>query len=64
MLLIPLQIYVSDTIKWMSSVLSQKVFFPLQDSWVKDLEVRVEKFLTLTLKSRPQPKLFELYVSL
>ncbi|XP_078338791.1 lisH domain-containing protein ARMC9-like isoform X2 [Crassostrea virginica] len=31
------------------------------DSWVKDLEVRVEKFLTLTLKSRPQPKLFELY---
>ncbi|KAK3104927.1 hypothetical protein FSP39_013356 [Pinctada imbricata] len=33
------------------------------DTWVKDLEFRLEKFLTLTLKSHPQPKLFELYVS-
>ncbi|KAL5017753.1 hypothetical protein ScPMuIL_005164 [Solemya velum] len=31
------------------------------DTWLKDLEVRLEKFLTLALKSTPQPKLFELY---
>lgn len=31
------------------------------DTWVKDLELRLEKFLTLTLKSTPQPKLFDLY---
>lgn len=31
------------------------------DAWVKDLENRLEKFLTLTLKSTPQPKLFDLY---
>ncbi|KAK3586337.1 hypothetical protein CHS0354_019997 [Potamilus streckersoni] len=33
------------------------------DSWIKDLEVRLEKFLTLALKSTPQPRLFDLYVS-
>ncbi|XP_033763638.1 lisH domain-containing protein ARMC9-like isoform X2 [Pecten maximus] len=31
------------------------------DAWVKDLENRLEKFLTLALKSTPQPKLFDLY---
>lgn len=31
------------------------------DIWVKDLEVRLEKFLTLALKSTPQPRLFDLY---
>ncbi|OWF46707.1 LisH domain-containing protein ARMC9 [Mizuhopecten yessoensis] len=31
------------------------------DAWIKDLENRLEKFLTLTLKSTPQPKLFDLY---
>lgn len=31
------------------------------DTWMKDLEVRLEKFLTLSLKSTPQPRLFELY---
>ena len=30
---------------------------------MKDLEVRLEKFLTLALKSTPQPKLFDIYVS-
>ena len=34
-----------------------------QDMWTKDLEVRLEKFLTLALKSTPQPRLFDLYVS-
>nr|XP_006813646.1 PREDICTED: lisH domain-containing protein ARMC9-like [Saccoglossus kowalevskii] len=32
-----------------------------QDSWVPDLQMRLEKFLTLALKSHPQPKLFEIY---
>ncbi|XP_052760262.1 lisH domain-containing protein ARMC9-like isoform X1 [Mya arenaria] len=31
------------------------------DIWTKDLEVRLEKFLTLALKSTPQPRLFDLY---
>ncbi|XP_053379152.1 lisH domain-containing protein ARMC9-like isoform X2 [Mercenaria mercenaria] len=31
------------------------------DTWIKDLEVRLEKFLTLSLKSTPQPRLFDLY---
>ncbi|XP_052213977.1 lisH domain-containing protein ARMC9-like isoform X2 [Dreissena polymorpha] len=31
------------------------------DMWSKDLEVRLEKFLTLSLKSTPQPRLFDLY---
>lgn len=31
------------------------------DSWIKDLEVRLEKFLTLALKSTPQPRLFDIY---
>ncbi|XP_064610280.1 lisH domain-containing protein ARMC9-like isoform X2 [Liolophura sinensis] len=29
--------------------------------WVSDLKTRLEKFLTLALKSAPQPRLFELY---
>ena len=37
---------------------------PLQDKWVPDLRLRLEKFLTLSLQSTPQPRLFELYVSL
>lgn len=31
------------------------------DGWSKDLEARVEKFLTLALKSTSQPRLFNLY---
>ncbi|XP_005104437.1 lisH domain-containing protein ARMC9 [Aplysia californica] len=31
------------------------------ESWSTDLKTRVEKFLTLALKSTPQPKLFEIY---
>ncbi|KAK7477929.1 hypothetical protein BaRGS_00030838 [Batillaria attramentaria] len=34
------------------------------EGWSKDLEARVEKFLTLALKSTAQPRLFNLYVSL
>ncbi|XP_077998887.1 lisH domain-containing protein ARMC9-like isoform X2 [Glandiceps talaboti] len=32
-----------------------------QDMWVPDLQIRLEKFLTLALKSQPQPKLLEIY---
>ncbi|XP_067659253.1 lisH domain-containing protein ARMC9-like [Haliotis asinina] len=31
------------------------------DTWMKDLEVRLDKFLTLALNSTPQPRLFDLY---
>ncbi|XP_046564710.1 lisH domain-containing protein ARMC9-like [Haliotis rubra] len=31
------------------------------DTWIKDLEVRLDKFLTLALNSTPQPRLFDLY---
>ncbi|KAK6177323.1 hypothetical protein SNE40_015447 [Patella caerulea] len=31
------------------------------DSWSQDMEVRLDKFLTLALKSTPQPRLFDLY---
>ncbi|XP_059167158.1 lisH domain-containing protein ARMC9-like [Physella acuta] len=31
------------------------------ESWSADLKSRVEKFLTLALKSTPQPRLFEIY---
>ena len=34
-----------------------------QDNWVPDLQVRLEKFLMLTLPAHPQPRLFEIYVS-
>ena len=33
----------------------------LQERWVPDLRLRLEKFLTLALQSSPQPRLFELY---
>ncbi|XP_030842980.1 lisH domain-containing protein ARMC9 isoform X2 [Strongylocentrotus purpuratus] len=32
-----------------------------QDSWVPDLQVRLEKFMAITLPAHPQPRLFELY---
>ncbi|XP_070560992.1 lisH domain-containing protein ARMC9-like isoform X4 [Ptychodera flava] len=32
-----------------------------QDTWVPDLQMRLEKFLTLALKSQPQPKLLEIW---
>lgn len=35
-----------------------------QDKWVPDLMSRLEKFLMLALQAQPQPRLFELYVSL
>ncbi|XP_033641945.1 lisH domain-containing protein ARMC9-like [Asterias rubens] len=35
-----------------------------QDSWVPDLQVRLEKFLMLTLPAHPQPRLFEIYQDL
>ena len=35
-----------------------------QDNWVPDLQMRLEKFLSLTLPARPQPRLLEIYVSL
>ena len=53
--------YTTVIIKYL--LLSRSMFFFLQDSWVKDLEVRLEKFLTLALKSTPQPRLFDIYVS-
>ncbi|CAD5122924.1 DgyrCDS11322 [Dimorphilus gyrociliatus] len=31
------------------------------DSWVPDLQVRLQKFLSITLHSKPQPRLFEIY---
>ncbi|XP_078616903.1 lisH domain-containing protein ARMC9-like isoform X1 [Branchiostoma floridae x Branchiostoma japonicum] len=31
------------------------------ESWVPDLKMRLEKFLTLTLKSASQPRLFDMY---
>ncbi|ELU06099.1 hypothetical protein CAPTEDRAFT_181527 [Capitella teleta] len=34
------------------------------EKWVPDLERRLDKFLTLALKSVPQPRLFELYLEL
>ena len=39
------------------------VMVHLQDKWIPDLRVRLEKFLTLALQAQPQPRLFELYVS-
>ncbi|XP_038076585.1 lisH domain-containing protein ARMC9-like [Patiria miniata] len=35
-----------------------------QDSWVPDLQIRLEKFLMLTLPAHPQPRLFEIYQDL
>ncbi|XP_071508991.1 lisH domain-containing protein ARMC9-like [Diadema antillarum] len=32
-----------------------------QDSWVPDLQIRLEKFMAITLPAHPQPRLFELY---
>ena len=34
-----------------------------QDNWVPDLQMRLEKFLSITLPARPQPRLLEIYVS-
>ncbi|XP_072030947.1 lisH domain-containing protein ARMC9-like isoform X2 [Amphiura filiformis] len=32
-----------------------------QDNWVPDLQIRLEKFLSLTLPARPQPRLCDIY---